>query len=216
MLDILYTEKLCIHDWPTGVPLPSPDFDLKALSASQLCALVTPYLRLHLGAMYKAELGLDNDNNDDSEVEAGKAKKHKGMSKKSGDKGRKKGAVVEEPSVMLHISRWPETRLFTPSKTQRSSSRIFCKTTPKMTLLDTAPNSFVLNYGSFALQPGSFALNYGSFALQSGSFTLNYGSFTLNYGSFALQSGSFILNYGSFALNYESFTLQSGSFALQS
>ncbi|KAG1795440.1 uncharacterized protein HD556DRAFT_1442292 [Suillus plorans] len=112
MLDILYTEKLCIHDWPAGVPPPGPDFDLKALSTSQLHALVAPYLRLHLGAMYEAELGLDNDN-DDSEAEAAKAKKRKGKSKKSGDKGRKKGAVVEEPSVILHISRWPESDILT-------------------------------------------------------------------------------------------------------
>ncbi|KAG2066407.1 hypothetical protein BDR04DRAFT_1160299 [Suillus decipiens] len=72
MLDILYTKKLCIHNWPTGVPLPSPYFDLKALSASQLCALVASYLRLHLGAMYKAELALDDDNNN-TKVEAAKA-----------------------------------------------------------------------------------------------------------------------------------------------
>ncbi|KAG2083551.1 uncharacterized protein F5147DRAFT_782873 [Suillus discolor] len=89
ILDILYTEKLCIHDWPTA-----------------------PYLRLHLGAMYEAELGLD-DNDNNSEAEAAKAKKRKGKSKKSGDKGRKKGAVVEEPSVILHISRWPESDILT-------------------------------------------------------------------------------------------------------
>ncbi|KAG2046181.1 hypothetical protein BDR06DRAFT_1014952 [Suillus hirtellus] len=112
MLDILYTEKLCIHDWPAGVPPPGPDFDLKALSASQLHALVAPYLRLHLGAMYEAELGLDDDD-DDSEAEAAKAKKRKGKSKKSGDKGRKQGVMVEEPSVILHISRWPESDILT-------------------------------------------------------------------------------------------------------
>ncbi|KAG1898411.1 uncharacterized protein F5891DRAFT_1190792 [Suillus fuscotomentosus] len=108
MLDILYAEKLCVHDWPTGVPPPGPDFDLKALSASQLRALVAPYLRIHLGAMYEAELGLDNDD-DDSKAEAVKAKKRKGKSKKSGDKGRKKGPIAKEPSVVLHISRWPES-----------------------------------------------------------------------------------------------------------
>ncbi|KAG1807139.1 uncharacterized protein BJ212DRAFT_1303598 [Suillus subaureus] len=70
------------------------------------------YLRLHLGAMYEAELGLD-DNDNDSKAEAAKAKKRKGKSKKSGDKGRKKGAVVEEPSVILHISRWPESDILT-------------------------------------------------------------------------------------------------------
>ncbi|KAG2039380.1 hypothetical protein BDR03DRAFT_1009011 [Suillus americanus] len=108
MLDILYAEKLCIHDWPAGVPPPGPDFELKALSASQLHALVAPYLRIHLRAMYEAELGLDDDN-DDSEAEAAKAKKRKGKSKKSCDNGRKKGLIAEEPSVVLHISRWPES-----------------------------------------------------------------------------------------------------------
>ncbi|KAG2340034.1 hypothetical protein BDR05DRAFT_950671 [Suillus weaverae] len=108
MLDILYAKKLCIHDWPAGVPLPGPDFDLKALSASQLHALVAPYLRIHLRAMYEAELGLDDDD-DNSEAEAAKVKKRKGKSKKSGDKGRKKGPIAEEPSVVLHISRWPES-----------------------------------------------------------------------------------------------------------
>ncbi|KAG1777887.1 hypothetical protein EV702DRAFT_1196684 [Suillus placidus] len=108
MLDILYTEKLCIYDWPAGVPPPGPDFDLKALSASQLHVLVAPYLRIHLGALYEAMLGLDDDD-DDSEAEAAKAKKCKGKSKKSGNKGRKKGPIVEEPSVVLHISRWPES-----------------------------------------------------------------------------------------------------------
>ncbi|KAG1838868.1 hypothetical protein DFJ58DRAFT_845910 [Suillus subalutaceus] len=110
MLDILYAEKLCIHDWPAGVPPPGPDFDLKALSASQLCVMVAPYLRIHLGAMYEAKLGLDDDD-DDSKAEAAKAKakKHKGKPKKSGDKGRKKGPTVQEPSVVLHISGWPES-----------------------------------------------------------------------------------------------------------
>ncbi|KAG1723151.1 hypothetical protein EDB19DRAFT_1916250 [Suillus lakei] len=108
MLDILYAEKLCIHDWPTGVPPPGPDFELKSLSASQLHALVAPYLRIHLGAMYEAELGLDDDD-DDSEAEAVKAKKCKGKSKKLRDNGRKKGPIAEEPSMVLHISRWPES-----------------------------------------------------------------------------------------------------------
>jgi hypothetical protein len=45
MLDVLYAEKLCIYDWPAGVPPPGCDFDLKALSASQLRALVAPYLQ---------------------------------------------------------------------------------------------------------------------------------------------------------------------------
>jgi hypothetical protein len=84
MLDILYAEKLCIHDWPAGVPPPGPDFDLKALSASQLHALVVPYLRHHLGVMYEADLGQE-DEDDDTEAEAAKMKKCKSKSKKSND-----------------------------------------------------------------------------------------------------------------------------------
>jgi hypothetical protein len=81
MLNTLYAEKLCIHDWPAGVPPPSPDCDLKALSAGQLHALVVPYLRMHLGVMYEADLGQD-DEDDDSEAETAKAKtrKRKGKS----------------------------------------------------------------------------------------------------------------------------------------
>ncbi|KAG1838528.1 hypothetical protein DFJ58DRAFT_733783 [Suillus subalutaceus] len=116
MLDILYTEKLCIYDWPAGVPPPSPDFDLKALSASQLCALVAPYLRLHLGAMYEAELGLD-DNNNDTEAEAARWRQQRRRSAKASPRSQVtkegEGVMVEEPSVVLHISRWPESDILT-------------------------------------------------------------------------------------------------------
>ncbi|KAG1849433.1 hypothetical protein DFJ58DRAFT_842646 [Suillus subalutaceus] len=64
MLDILYSTQLCIHDWPTGVPPSGPDFDLKSLSASQLRALVGPYLRKHLSNTYETELGRDEDEDD--------------------------------------------------------------------------------------------------------------------------------------------------------
>ncbi|KAG1812795.1 uncharacterized protein BJ212DRAFT_1482864 [Suillus subaureus] len=74
MLDVLYSTRLCIYDWPTGVPPPGTDFDLKALSTSQLHALVGPYLRIHLGEMYEAELGQDEDE-DDSDAEKGKMAK---------------------------------------------------------------------------------------------------------------------------------------------
>ncbi|KAG2146364.1 hypothetical protein DEU56DRAFT_753830 [Suillus clintonianus] len=77
MLDVLYSTRLCIHDWPAGVPPPGPDFDLKSLSASQLRALVGPYLRIHLGDTYEAELGRDEDE-DDSDAEKAKMAKRKG------------------------------------------------------------------------------------------------------------------------------------------
>ncbi|KAG2109834.1 uncharacterized protein F5147DRAFT_772685 [Suillus discolor] len=105
MLDVLYSSRLCIHDWPTGVPPPGPDFNLKSLSASQLCTLVGPYLRKHLGAMYEAELGRDEDD-DDSDAEKAKMSKRKGKSKKSNENRRTKGAFVEEPDVVLCIKEW--------------------------------------------------------------------------------------------------------------
>jgi hypothetical protein len=107
MLDILYAEKLCIHDWPAGVPPPGPDFDLKALSASQLRALVVPYLRHHLGVMYEADLGQE-DEDDDTDAEAAKMKKRKSKSKKSNDTRRTKGVMVKEPDVVLSIHDWSE------------------------------------------------------------------------------------------------------------
>ncbi|KIK36554.1 hypothetical protein CY34DRAFT_94148, partial [Suillus luteus UH-Slu-Lm8-n1] len=151
MLDILYAEKLCIHDWPAGVPPPGPDFDLKALSASQLRALVAPYLRIHLGAMYKAELGLDDD--DDSEAEAAKAKKRKGKSKKSGDKGRKKGLIAEEPSVVFHISRWPESTYWILQIIHKLISQpqvIFLLLRCRPQTRVSSPSSSTLTAGSFA------------------------------------------------------------------
>ncbi|KAG2738785.1 hypothetical protein P692DRAFT_20882339 [Suillus brevipes Sb2] len=103
----LYVEQLFILNWPAGVPPPGPDFDLKALSASQLRALVVPYLRMHLGAMYEVDLGQD-DEDDDSEAETAKTKKRKGKSKKSNDNRRTKGTIVEEPDIVLSIREWSE------------------------------------------------------------------------------------------------------------
>ncbi|KAG2068108.1 hypothetical protein BDR04DRAFT_1158206 [Suillus decipiens] len=84
MLDVLYLTRLCIHDWPAGVPPPGTDFDLKALSASQLRALV-------------------DEDEDDSDAEKGKMAKQKGKSKKSNEHRQTKGAVVEVPDVLLSI-----------------------------------------------------------------------------------------------------------------
>jgi hypothetical protein len=107
MLNTLYVEQLFILNWPAGVPPPGPDFDLKALSASQLRALVVPYLRMHLGAMYEVDLGQDDEDND-SEAETAKTKKRKGKSKKSNNNRRMKGTIVEEPDVVLSIREWSE------------------------------------------------------------------------------------------------------------
>ncbi|KAG2336524.1 hypothetical protein BDR05DRAFT_1005777 [Suillus weaverae] len=103
ILDILYSMQLCIHDWPAGVPPPGPDFDLKLLSASQLCALVGPYLRMHLGDMYEAEMGRDKDKGN---AEKAMMTKEKGKSKKSNENRRTCSAVVQEPDVILSIKEW--------------------------------------------------------------------------------------------------------------
>ncbi|KAG1888478.1 uncharacterized protein F5891DRAFT_987770 [Suillus fuscotomentosus] len=103
MLDILYSTQLCIHDWPAGVPPPGPDFDLKSLSASQLHTLVGPYLRKHLGDMYEAELGQDED---EDNAEKATMTKRKGKLKKSNENRRTRGAVVQEPDVILSIKGW--------------------------------------------------------------------------------------------------------------
>ncbi|KAG1851938.1 hypothetical protein F4604DRAFT_1686759 [Suillus subluteus] len=108
MLDILYSMQLCIHDWPAGVPPPGPNFDLKSLSVSQLCALAGPYLRMHLGDMYEAELGRDEDEDD---AEKATMTKQKGKSKKSNENRRTCGAVVQEPDVILSIKGWTPRQL---------------------------------------------------------------------------------------------------------
>ncbi|KAG1778077.1 hypothetical protein EV702DRAFT_1196496 [Suillus placidus] len=108
MVDILYSMQLCIHDWPAGVPPPGPDFDLKSLSASQLHALVGPYLRMHLGDMYEAELGRDEDKDD---AEKATMTKRKGKSKKSSENHRTRSAVVQEPDVILSIKEWSPLQL---------------------------------------------------------------------------------------------------------
>jgi hypothetical protein len=117
MLDILYSWRLCIHDWPAGVPPPGPDFDLKSLSASQLRALVGSYLRKHLGDMYEAELGQDED--DDTDAETAKTTKRKGKSKNR----RTKGLVVEVPDVVLSIKPWT-SRAF-PSPLNHTSANMY-------------------------------------------------------------------------------------------
>ncbi|OAX32278.1 hypothetical protein K503DRAFT_805348 [Rhizopogon vinicolor AM-OR11-026] len=96
MLDILYTVRLCIHDWPAGVPPPGRDFDLKTLSASQLRALVGPYPRKELGNIYLEDLGRDEDEYD---AEKATTTKQKG-------KSRARGTVVEEPDISLSIKDW--------------------------------------------------------------------------------------------------------------
>ena len=55
LLDILYKHQLTIIDWPAGVSAPGADFKLRQLSANELCALVVPFLKEHMGDYYTAE-----------------------------------------------------------------------------------------------------------------------------------------------------------------
>ncbi|KAG1730470.1 hypothetical protein EDB19DRAFT_1832032 [Suillus lakei] len=159
---------------------------------------------IHLRAMYEAELGLD-DNNNNSEAEAAKAKKRKGKSKKSGDKGRKKGPIAEEPSVVLHISRWPESDILalemqasnmcliplvidTDGRVVRAlqDSEKFIKDLPK----DNTPRhrtNEVIKQPTISNPAASFALNHWSFALNHGSFVPQSDSFALQQCSSELQ-----------------------------
>lgn len=155
MLDVLYSTRLCIHDWPAGVPPPGPDFDLKSLSASQLRALVGPYLRIHLGDTYEAELGRDEDE-DDTDAEKAKMAKRKGKSKKSYEHRRTKGAVVEVPDVLLSIQDWSPRafssirnrtpiNIFTLQFRCRTSSRTLARCTQFLWSLIQMVSSYVVS-----------------------------------------------------------------------
>ncbi|KAG1889068.1 uncharacterized protein F5891DRAFT_1198767 [Suillus fuscotomentosus] len=158
MLDILYYMQLCIHDWPAGVLSPGPDFDLKSLSASQLCALVGPYLRKHLGNMYETELGQDKD---EDNAEKATMTKWKGKSKKSNENRRTHGVVVQEPNVILSIKGWtPHTYSGQLSDFAGYSHEVYSIPLVINTdgiILRCLEEDFML-YWSFVLSPGSFML----------------------------------------------------------
>jgi len=64
---------------------------------------VGPYLRKHLGEMYEAELGQDEDENN---TEKATTTKWKGKPKKSNKNQRTQGVVMEEPDIILSIEDW--------------------------------------------------------------------------------------------------------------
>ncbi|KAG1722128.1 hypothetical protein EDB19DRAFT_1916856 [Suillus lakei] len=154
MLDILYSMQLCIHDWPAGIPPPGPDFDLKSLSASQLCTLVGPYLRMHLSNTYEAELGRDEDEDD---AEKAMMTKQKGKLKKSNKNHRTRSAVVQEPDVILSIKGWTPRQL---SDFAGYSCKVYSIPLVINTdgiILHHLEEDFTL-YWRFAFSPGSFVL----------------------------------------------------------
>ncbi|KAI6105237.1 hypothetical protein EDD16DRAFT_1524342 [Pisolithus croceorrhizus] len=62
LLDLLFTHKYMIVDWPVGVPAISQHFNVKHLTADELCALTVPFLKEQMGNDYHMETRLDGDN----------------------------------------------------------------------------------------------------------------------------------------------------------
>jgi len=59
MLDLLYTCKVQVVNWPAGVSPVGPDFGSKELKTDELKALVGPYLRRCMGSDYDVEVARD-------------------------------------------------------------------------------------------------------------------------------------------------------------
>ncbi|KAG2063363.1 hypothetical protein BDR04DRAFT_1123310 [Suillus decipiens] len=226
MLDVLYSTRLCIHDWPAGVLPPGTDFDLKVLSTSQLHALVGPYLRIHLGEMYEAELGQDEDE-DDSDVEKGKMAKQKGKSKKSNEHRRMKvqlqdltsytGDMFEIPLVIdtdgVILCHLKDSEKFIKDL----PSHITCKQIGKMIHAETPTSdaSFLyMWYGSTCQLGGSMLSPWGSMlspwgsALSPWGYTLSPWGSVLKPRGYALKPRGFVLHHWGFVLHFWGSTLQ--------
>ncbi|KAI6096647.1 hypothetical protein F5141DRAFT_1220609 [Pisolithus sp. B1] len=61
LLDLLFTHKYVIVDWPVGVPAISQHFNVKHLTADELCALTVPFLKEQMGNDYPMETRIDDD-----------------------------------------------------------------------------------------------------------------------------------------------------------
>ncbi|KAI6095848.1 hypothetical protein EDD16DRAFT_1720460 [Pisolithus croceorrhizus] len=57
LLDLLFTHKHTIIDWPAGVPAISRNFNVKRLTADELRALTVPFLKEQMGKDYEMEAG---------------------------------------------------------------------------------------------------------------------------------------------------------------
>ncbi|KAI6097073.1 hypothetical protein F5141DRAFT_1220326 [Pisolithus sp. B1] len=60
LLDLLFTHKYVIVDWPVGVPAISQHFNVKCLT-DELCALTVPFLKEQMGNDYHMETRIDDD-----------------------------------------------------------------------------------------------------------------------------------------------------------
>ncbi|KAI6118934.1 hypothetical protein EDD16DRAFT_1519657 [Pisolithus croceorrhizus] len=61
LLDLLFTHKYMIVDWPVGVPAISQHFNVKCLTADELRALTVPFLKEQMGNDHHMETRLDGD-----------------------------------------------------------------------------------------------------------------------------------------------------------
>ncbi|KAI6095216.1 hypothetical protein F5141DRAFT_1068556 [Pisolithus sp. B1] len=61
LLDLLFTHKYVIVDWPAGVPAISQHFNVKCLTADELNALTVPFLKEQMGNDYHMETRIDDD-----------------------------------------------------------------------------------------------------------------------------------------------------------
>ncbi|KAI6156268.1 hypothetical protein EDD17DRAFT_1512594 [Pisolithus thermaeus] len=61
LLDLLFTHKYTIVDWPAGVPAISQHFNVKHLTADELHALTVPFLKEQMGNDYHTETRIDDD-----------------------------------------------------------------------------------------------------------------------------------------------------------
>ncbi|KAI6095697.1 hypothetical protein F5141DRAFT_1068113 [Pisolithus sp. B1] len=61
LLDLLFTHKYTIVDWPAGVPAISQHFNVKCLTADELHALTVPFLKEQISNDYHMETRIDDD-----------------------------------------------------------------------------------------------------------------------------------------------------------
>ncbi|KAI6011879.1 hypothetical protein BKA83DRAFT_4501563 [Pisolithus microcarpus] len=61
LLDLLFTHKHMIVDWPAGVPAINQDFNVKCLTANELHALTVPFLKEQMGSDYHIEAAVEGE-----------------------------------------------------------------------------------------------------------------------------------------------------------
>ncbi|KAI6012349.1 hypothetical protein EDC04DRAFT_2609525 [Pisolithus marmoratus] len=61
LLDLLFTHKHTIIDWLAGVPAVNQHFNIKCLTANELCTLTVPFLKEQMGKDYEMETMVDDE-----------------------------------------------------------------------------------------------------------------------------------------------------------